>query len=180
MVSGTISLSSQEFFSPFPHGTSSLSVADEYLALRDGPRGFPQDSSCPVVLGIPNPLFRLSPTGLSPPPDRLSRTIRLDFQGLCRVPQPRIHRNERGLGSFPFARRYLGNRFFFLFLQVLRWFTSLSLLPHTIYSYEDDSAFTEPGSPIRTSPFLRSLAATRGFSQLATSFFAFPHQGIHH
>ncbi len=25
-VSGTISLSSQEYFSPFPHGTSSLSV----------------------------------------------------------------------------------------------------------------------------------------------------------
>ena len=25
------------FFSPFPHGTSSLSVNDEYLALEDGP-----------------------------------------------------------------------------------------------------------------------------------------------
>ena len=32
-----------------------------------------------------------------------------------------------GLGSFPFARRYLGNRFFFLFLQVLRCFSSLRL-----------------------------------------------------
>ena len=29
-----------------------------------------------------------------------------------------------GLGSFPFARRYLGNRFFFLFLRVLRCFSS--------------------------------------------------------
>src|SRR5699024_2216208 len=29
-----------------------------------------------------------------------------------------------GLGSFPFARRYLGNRIFFLFLQVLRCFSS--------------------------------------------------------
>ena len=36
-VSGTISLSIQEFFSPFPHGTSSLSVARKYLALGDGP-----------------------------------------------------------------------------------------------------------------------------------------------
>ena len=49
-VSGTISLPSQGFFSPFPHGTGSLSVARSYLALRDGPRGFPQGFSCPAVL----------------------------------------------------------------------------------------------------------------------------------
>jgi hypothetical protein len=49
-VSGTISLPSQGCFSPFPHGTGSLSVAREYLALRDGPRRFPRDFSCPVVL----------------------------------------------------------------------------------------------------------------------------------
>jgi hypothetical protein len=49
-VSGTISLPSQGCFSPFPHGTGSLSVAREYLALRDGPRGFPRDFSCPAVL----------------------------------------------------------------------------------------------------------------------------------
>jgi hypothetical protein len=49
-VSGTISLPSQGFFSPFPHGTSSLSVASEYLALPDGPGRFPQGFSCPAVL----------------------------------------------------------------------------------------------------------------------------------
>jgi hypothetical protein len=49
--SGTISLPSRGFFSPFPHGTGSLSVAQEYLALGDGPPGFPQGFSCPVVLG---------------------------------------------------------------------------------------------------------------------------------
>jgi hypothetical protein len=49
-VSGTVSLPSQGCFSPFPHGTGSLSVAREYLALRDGPRSFPRDFSCPVVL----------------------------------------------------------------------------------------------------------------------------------
>ncbi len=32
-VSGSISLPSQGFFSPFPHGTGSLSVSQEYLAL---------------------------------------------------------------------------------------------------------------------------------------------------
>ena len=35
-----------------------------------------------------------------------------------------------GLGSSDFARHYFRNRGFFLFLQVLRWFTSLgSLVP---------------------------------------------------
>src|SRR5215204_1444122 len=37
-------------FSPFPHGTSSLSVAKEYLALRGGPRGFRPGFPCPAVL----------------------------------------------------------------------------------------------------------------------------------
>src|SRR5690625_1802 len=39
-----------------------------------------------------------------------------------------------GLGSFPFARRYLGNRSFFLFLQVLRCFNSLGM-PLTPYEF---------------------------------------------
>ncbi len=52
-VSGSISLPSQGFFSPFPHGTGALSVASEYLALEGGPPGFPRDSSCPVVLRNP-------------------------------------------------------------------------------------------------------------------------------
>src|SRR5574342_338064 len=50
-VSGTISLPSPGFFSPFPHGTGSLSVTSEYLALPDGPGKFMQDSSCPALLG---------------------------------------------------------------------------------------------------------------------------------
>jgi hypothetical protein len=50
VVSGTISLPSQGFFSPFPHGTGSLSVASEYLALPDGPGRFPQGFTCPAVL----------------------------------------------------------------------------------------------------------------------------------
>jgi hypothetical protein len=40
------------FFSPFPHGTGSLSVAKEYLALGSGLPGFPQGFTCPVVLRI--------------------------------------------------------------------------------------------------------------------------------
>jgi hypothetical protein len=38
------------FFSPFPHGTGSLSVDHEYLALEDGPPIFGQDFTCPALL----------------------------------------------------------------------------------------------------------------------------------
>ena len=36
MVSGSISPPYSGYFSPFPHGTGSLSVSQEYLALPDG------------------------------------------------------------------------------------------------------------------------------------------------
>ncbi len=49
-VSGSISLPSPGFFSPFPHGTGSLSVSQEYLALEDGPPVFSQGFSCPDLL----------------------------------------------------------------------------------------------------------------------------------
>src|SRR5579885_107490 len=38
------------FFSPFPHGTGSLSVITEYLALEDGPPSFRQGFPCPALL----------------------------------------------------------------------------------------------------------------------------------
>ena len=51
-VSGSISLPSLGFFSPFPHGTGSLSVDIEYLALEDGPPMFRQGFSCPALLFV--------------------------------------------------------------------------------------------------------------------------------
>ncbi len=51
-VSGSISLFYSKYFSPFPHGTGSLSVSGEYLALPDGPGKFKQDFSCPALLRI--------------------------------------------------------------------------------------------------------------------------------
>ena len=44
------------------------------------------------------------------------------------VLQPRFCLNRNGLGSSLFARHYLGNHYCFLFLQVLRCFSSLGLL----------------------------------------------------
>ena len=55
------------FFSPFPHGTGSLSVDYEYLALEDGPPMFRQDFTCPALLVVSLvPHHRISCKGLSP------------------------------------------------------------------------------------------------------------------
>ena len=73
-VSGSISLPSPGFFSPFPHGTSSLSVSQEYLALEDGPPMFRQGFTCPALLNFTHDA--LSRTGLSPSMASLSRLFR--------------------------------------------------------------------------------------------------------
>ena len=127
MVSGTLSLPYAGCFSPFPHGTGSLSVSYEYLALADGPAGFTQDSSCPALLRIPLCLASLR--------IRNFHALRSDFpdsssrDGSCNdvVLQPPGGRNLAGLGYSPFARHYWGNHFCFLFLEVLRCFSSLGL-----------------------------------------------------
>ena len=66
------------FFSPFPHGTGSLSVDYEYLALEDGPPIFRQDYTCPALLLsrlVPHSAFRIRGYHpLSPDfPDRFAR-----------------------------------------------------------------------------------------------------------
>jgi hypothetical protein len=50
LVSGSISLPLTGSISPFPHGTSSLSVVEEYLALEGDPPIFKQDFTCPALL----------------------------------------------------------------------------------------------------------------------------------
>ena len=85
-----------------------------------------------------------------------------------------------GLGCSDFARHYFRNRCCFLFLQVLRWFTSLGLLVPDYGFIGPYGGFTSVGFPIRTSPGYSLLAALRGLSQLATSFIAVFCQGIHH
>ena len=72
-VSGSVSLPSSGCFSPFPHGTCSLSVAEEYLGLEGGPPMFRQDFTCPALLES-NMSFVC--TGLSPTTAQLSRPFR--------------------------------------------------------------------------------------------------------
>ena len=169
-------------FSPFPHGTGSLSVRNEYLALRDGPRGFKQGFSCPALLRYLLRvwiIFAYGPVTLYGSTfQKIRLTTRL-VTLLLQALQPPPHRNAMGLGCSDFARHYYRNRGFFIFLEVLRWFTSLrSLAP----AYEFSGAymgFAHVGFPIRKSPDQRLCAAPRSLSQLATSFFACLCQGIH-
>ena len=69
----SVSLPLQGFFSPFPHGTGSLSVIAEYLGLESGLPGFGRGFTCPVLIGIPVGPSELSATGLSPAAAPLSR-----------------------------------------------------------------------------------------------------------
>ncbi len=69
-VSGSISLPSPGFFSPFPHGTCPLSVIRTYLALEGGPPRFPQGFTCLVVLRIPLPPYTHSAYGTITPSGR--------------------------------------------------------------------------------------------------------------
>src|SRR5699024_12310227 len=64
-------------FSPFPHGTGSLSVTREYLALRDGPPKYRRNFSCSVVLRIHSGGDAFSITGLLPSMANRSRSIHL-------------------------------------------------------------------------------------------------------
>lgn len=65
-VSGSFSLPSPGFFSPFPHGTGSLSVSREYLALEDGPPIFNQDFSCPDLLFVNTAILAFRIRGYHP------------------------------------------------------------------------------------------------------------------
>ena len=65
-----------------------------------------------------------------------------------------------GLGCSEFARHYYRNHGCFLFLRVLRWFTSPSSLRPAMYSPEDKWCSHHLGSPIRKSPDQSSLGSS--------------------
>jgi hypothetical protein len=95
-VSESISLPLSGFFSPFPHGTCSLSVNKEYLALEDGPPTFNQGFSCPGLLFSVNLLLRFN-YGAITLYGSTSQSILL-------------HNNTiQHLGSSNFARHYFQN-----------------------------------------------------------------------
>jgi hypothetical protein len=101
-VSGTVSLPSSGCFSPFPHGTGSLSVTEEYLGLEGGPPMFRQDFSCPALL---EDIARFTRTGLSPALARLSRRFRLCKQ--YHWPGPRSLATTSGVSVDVLSSGYL-------------------------------------------------------------------------
>jgi hypothetical protein len=98
-VSGSLSPRSSRCFSPFPHGTRALSVAEEYLGLEGGPPIFRQDFTCPALLMDQSSSYpygagtRYGPTFKTVPVDKASIT------GLVRVRSPLL--TESRLMSFP-------------------------------------------------------------------------------
>ena len=117
----------------------------------------------------------LAGTGLSPSADGLPRPFPFTSFHDIGVLQPRACRNTPGLGSSAFARHYLRNHCYFLFLRVLRCFSSPRLPPS-----KRVTTSLWPGCPIRKSPDQRLFAPPRSLSQLITSFFASESQGIPH
>src|ERR1700684_505522 len=172
-------------FSPFPHGTCSLSVTREYLGLGGGPPGFTRNYTGSVLLGIPlgSPIgfayggITLYASAFQRPllPIRFL-TPRQDGSPDRTVPLPRPRNACRlshaiGLASSAFAHHYSRNRGCFLFLRVLRCFTSPRYLHPPYVFRRGRRAIT----PRRVSPFGHPrikvwLPTPRGLSQAPTSF----------
>ena len=119
----------------FPSQYYTLSVTEEYLALRGGPRSFLQGFTCLVVLWIPSCLSSFRVRGFHPLWLAFPKPFHYHTSHLLRSITPEC--THSGLGSFHFARRYFGNRVFFLFLRLLRCFSSpgsLCIAMYLLYS----------------------------------------------
>ena len=103
--------------------------------------------------------------------------LQLSIQILFRGPYP-VGITTRGLGFSDFARHYFRNHCCFLFLRVLRCFSSPGSPCITIYSLCNNAILLALSSLIRISTGLRIFAPLRSFSQLVTSFFGAMYQGI--
>ena len=82
---------------------------------------------------------------------------------------------HHGLGSFPFARRYSGNRCFFLFLRLLRCFSSPGSLPYVMDWRMDDRGLLCRVSPfgyLRVNGYLLLTAAFRSLSRPSSALSA--------
>ena len=103
----------------------------------------------------------VSHTGLSPCLARFPKTVLLPSSSLVQSITPKD--KSPGLGSSHFARHYFGNRCFFLFLRLLRCFSSPGSLP-----YPMDSGMDAWSLSMRVSPFRDPWIA--GYLLLPTAF----------
>ena len=112
--------------------------------------------------------INLTCTGLSPSMISLPKLFHFTLIYHVVVLQPRLCRNIAGLGYFPFARHYSGNHYCFLFLRVLRCFSSPGL---PLYTYEFSIQFmilimrVSPFGDLRITGYLHLPEAYRSLSR---------------
>ena len=105
----------------------------------------------PRYSGAASAPLRVSPTGLSPPSVTLSCVFGYPSRRLCRRSyNPGRGLDRPGLGSCAFARHYWRNHCYFLFLRVLRCFSSPRSL-HTTRCGDGIATAGFPHSDIRGS-----------------------------
>ena len=112
-------------------------------------------------------------TGLSPSSAGFPKTVLLAFEMINAVRTP--ERTRSGLPSFPFARRYLENRCFFLFLRLLRCFSSPGSLRLPMDSVNGAMSFSWRVSPFRyprITAHLQLPVAFRSLSRLSSALSA--------
>ena len=99
----------------------------------------------------------------------LSRPLRLELADhRTQVLQPRCDRNHTGLGWSPFARHYLGSHYCFLFLRVLRCFSSPGWPLHPMFSdagNRSSTCWVVPFGNPRINEYLPLPAAYRSLSR---------------
>ena len=149
----------------FPSQYYALSVTKEYLALGGGPPDFPQGFSCLVVLWIPLAALRFRLRGFHPLWLAFPKPFVYLQAHLLRSLTPEC--THSGLGWFHFARRYSGNRVFFLFLRVLRCFSSPGSLCMAMYSPYSDRGLLCQVSPFRHPRVIGYLLLTAAFRSLS-------------
>ena len=121
----------------------------------------------------PAVLTRFSLTGLSPSLAGLSRTVLLTLLVTYAVRTPEC--THSGLGSFPFARRYSGNHCCFLFLRLLRCFSSPGSPPYVMDWRMDTwslSRWVSPFRDLRINGYLLLPEAFRSLSRLSSALSA--------
>ncbi len=107
---GSVSLPCAGAFSPFPHGTGSLSVSHEYLAFAGWARRIRAGFHVSPLLRVPLRFAGLSGTGCRPLWRRFPAP---SSPGVLRSRGPGGTPRRPGLGSSPSARRYSGNHCLF-------------------------------------------------------------------
>ena len=144
--------------------------------MRDGPRGFGRDSSCPGLLRCrscgtllrirgSHPLRRAVPCA-SP---RIAPALERSYNPAAASPRWRF-------GLFPVRSPLLGESL----LLSLPAGTKMFQFPAFASVFTRMTESLPPGCPIRTSAGRRVFAPRRGFSQLVASFFASESQGLLH